>query len=342
MKILPSLLLATLLLSACSPADEQTIVTETPEPETTQTYPLYLTTMTHMEGGWMDDKDEDLFLRHVDQLYYGMDLAEEYDAILTIETEKPFARGNTIWGVSIMKEVLERGHGVGTHCDIGGIGQKKITLAQQILQMKENKELVDSLVGAENNHGCSGAAGTNDWAQAAVEAGFDYINGIVSMHLLAIPEENRPDDGLWTDAYIAENYHENVPTNLADRIYLMQLANTLDFEPDESGIVVSSGELGRVDGLAEGGDYNDCPKSNCPFTTEDVDVLVDTITEVNSYRDPSRVAKLTIYLPANNFEEENEEALRYLFSEMQKLQEADQLQWASQWEVVESYLESVQ
>ncbi len=340
MKALHSLLLTSLLLSACSPVNDQTIETETPEPEATESYPLYLTTMTHMEGGWMDDKDEDLFLRHVDQLHYGMDLAEEYDAILTIETEKPFARGNTTWGVAIMKEVLDRGHGVGTHCDIGGLGQKKLTLAQQILQMKENKALVDELVGAENNHGCSGAAGTNDWAQAAVEAGFDYINGIVSMHLLAIPEENRPDDGLWTDEYIDENYHESVPEDLADRIYLMQLANTLDFEPDDSGIVVSSGELGRVDALTEGSP-DDCPKGNCPFTTEDVDVLIATIAEVNTYRDPSRVAKLTIYMPASNFVEENEEALRYLFSEMQKLQEAGQIQWASQWEVVETYLDTL-
>lgn len=342
MKALHSLLLTSLLLTACSPSEYFFGSDVDNQTATTEAYPLYLTTMTHMEGGWLDDKDEDLFLRHVDQLHYGMDLAEEYDAILTIESEKPFAQANTTWGVAIMKEVLDRGHGVGTHCDIGGVGQKTITLAQQILQMKENKKLVDELVGAENNHGCSGAAGPNDWAQATVEAGFDYINGIVSMHLLAIPEENRPDNGLWTDNYIAKHYHENVPTDLADRIYLMQLADTLDFEPDESGIVVSSGELGRVDGLAEGGDYEACPQSNCPFTTEDVDVLVEIITEVNSYRDPSRVAKLTIYLPASNFAEENEEALRYLFSEMQKLQEAGQVQWASQWEVVETYLESVQ
>ena len=86
MKILPSLLVATSLLTACSPSeyffgsdvDEQTVPSKT--------YPLYLTTMTHMEGGWLDDKDEDLFLMHVDQLHYGMDLAEEYDAILTIAT----------------------------------------------------------------------------------------------------------------------------------------------------------------------------------------------------------------------------------------------------------------
>ncbi|MFA4815386.1 MAG: hypothetical protein WC924_03270 [Candidatus Gracilibacteria bacterium] len=345
MKTFLSLLTACLLLSACNPVNylfgndvnKQTIDTEPQPEETSETYPLYLTTMTHMEHGWSDDTNENVFLKHVDQLRYGMDLAEEYDAILTVESEEPFARANSVWDLNIMKEVLDRGHGVGTHCDIGGIGQKQLTLEEQISEMKVNKKLVDDLVGAENNHGCSGAGGYTDWAQAAAAAGFNYLDGIVSMHLLAIPEENRPDT-IWTDAYIAEHYHENMPENVMDRIYLMRLENTLDFEPDESGIVLSNGELGRVEGLAEGGSY-DCPGA-CPYTNEDVDTLVGIIKEVNSARDPSQVAKLNIYLPANNFVTENEEVLRYLFSEMQKLQNEGVIEWASQWQVVEAYLES--
>jgi hypothetical protein len=313
MKIINLALLNFLLLSTCTSPIE---VEE----------PLYFTTMTHMEGGWLDDKDEDLFLRHVDQLHYGMDLAEEYGAILTIESEKPFAKASNIWGVNIMKEVLDRGHGVGTHCDLGGPNNKKETVEQLTEEMKENKELVDELVGSENNHGCSGGGGYADWAQAAVNAGFDYINGIVGMHLLAVPQKNRP--------YIAkEAYHDNIPEDLTDRIYLMQLENTLDFKADESGIVVSNGELGRLDALAGDDEI---------LTKEDVKALVAIIEEAAAERDPTQVAKLCVYLPANIFEPENEESLIYFFSEMQKLEEAGTIQWATQWEVVESYLESVQ
>lgn len=337
---------ALFLFTACNKISEEVSEevesperTETDETETSTEYPLYLTTMTHMEGPWTDDQNEDLFLMHVEELRYGMDLAEEYGAILTIETEKPFAKANTIWGVDIMAEVLERGHGVGTHCDLGGVGQKEISLVLLIEQMKENKALVDDLVGAENNHGCSGAAGENDWAQAAVEAGFDYINGIVSMHLLAFPEENRPDEG-WTDEYIEEHFHDHTPENLKERIYFMKLENTLDWEPDETGIVVSNGELGRLDAMAEG-TPDDCPKGTCPFTNEDVDTFVSTVREVDAFRDKSQPAKLTVYFPASNFEPENEEVLRYFFSEAQKLQEEGLLQWSSQWDAVQGYLESL-
>lgn len=334
------LLFLFLFLTACSsPRDFP------PSELKTETHPLYLATMTHMEGGWKDDRDENLFLQHVEQLRYGMDLAEEYDAILTVESEKPFARANTIWDVEIMKEVLDRGHGVGTHCDIGGVGQREIDLEQMIFQLKENKKLVDDLVGAENNHGCSGAAGKNDWAIAMFEAGFDYINGMVGMHLLALPEAERPGTE-WTDEFLSgDGYHNNFPAEVVDRIYLMQFEDTTDYQADETGIVVSNGELGRVDRLAEGGDEaseSECPRGNCPFTTDDVDVLVEIIQTVDAERDPSQIAKLAIYMPASNFVPENEDALRYLFSEMQKLQEAGTIEWASQWEIVQAYLNSLQ
>lgn len=335
------------LLSSCSDeqgkseADGQTKNgnTKTTKQTATQEYPLYLTTMTHMESNFKDDTDEVLFLLHVKQLRYAMDLAEEYEAILTIESEKSFARANETWGLNIMQEILDRGHGVGTHCDIGwGKTTKSITAEEYSLEFTENKALVDALVGSENNHGCSGGGSSNDWVTAASLAGFDYINGIVGMHVYAIDQKNRPNPE-WDDRFIEkEAYHNNVPEDLEDRIYLMQLKDLEDFEGDEEGIVISNGELGRLDALAEGGE--DCPKSGCSFTTEDTDAFVELIKEVDGYRDASRVAKLALYFPVNTFDEKNEEALRYFFSEAQKLQEGGLLEWASQWEVVETYLEA--
>lgn len=336
-----------LLLTSCTALNDtasNTKLNSLDKPnETTQEYPLFLTTMTHMEGPWKDDKNEGAFLKHVEQLHYGMDLAEEYDAILTVETEKPFARANTVWDLNIMKEVLDRGHGVGTHCDLGGKKEKNISIEELSRQMKENKELVDALVGAENNHGCSGAGSYADWAQAGLDAGFDYINGIVGMHLFAVPQEKRPDPS-WDDEYLTEvAYHYNFPEDVMERIYLMQITDTQDFEADGEGIVVSNGELGRVDGMVEEGheaSEEDCPDGNCPFTTKDVDILVETILDVSDQRDRSQVAKLNVYFPALNFVPENEPVLRYFFSEMQKLEDEGHIQWSTQWNVVKTYLES--
>lgn len=337
-KIFVTLLASLLLLNSCS-SKTLTLVEEPP-----LSYPLYLTTMTHMEGNFDDAESEIVFDKHVDMLRYAMDLAEEYEAILTIETEKPFAEANAIWGLNIMEEILERGHGVGTHCDVGGPTGDKKSPEEFAKEIRENKELVDVLVGAENNHGCSGAGGFSDWAQAMTIAGFDYINGIVGMHLLAVPEAERPMP--WDDKVILNSgaFHYSFPEEVIDRIYLFQLEDTTDWQADETGIVVSSGELGRLDGLAEGGFENSstCPANrNCPLTMEDVDAFVEIVEAVANERDASKVAKLTLYFPVSNFMPENEEVLRAFFETAQELQAEGKIEWASQWEVVETYLTSL-
>jgi hypothetical protein len=304
--------------------------------------PLYLTTMTHMEGAWEDDRNESLFLRHVEQLRYGMDLAEEYGAILTIESEKPFARGNTLWGVNIMAEVRDRGFGVGTHCDIG-FNEPEMSVAQFARMFVENKTLVDNLIGAENNLGCSGGGSVNDWAQAASMAGFKYLDGIVSMHYLSMLMENRP--GLeWTDEFIRDgHYHLNSPVNLYQRIYPFEVASAQDFLPDENPvIVISSGELGLLSAMAEKGrEYEGGPilhDDEYTFDNADIDALVQKILEVDRNRDRTRIAKLCVYLPASAYMPENEELLRYFFSQMQALAQQGVINWATQKQVYEAYV----
>jgi hypothetical protein len=69
-----------------------------------------------------------------------MDLAAEYGARLTIESEKPFARANVKWNLNIMAEVRDRGFGVGTHCDIG-FNDPPLTVEQFAAEFQENKSL---------------------------------------------------------------------------------------------------------------------------------------------------------------------------------------------------------
>ena len=306
-----------------------------PEEELVVEYPLYMTTMTHMEIGHNDDEREDSFWNHVDQLRYGMDMADEYDAILTIESEQPFARANTIWDHNMMKEIMDRGHGVGTHCDLGPkYTDNELNAIEFSKAFAINKALVDDLIGEENNHGCSGGNGINDWVTAAEIAGFKYIDGIVARSLLPIPQENRPDP-TWTDEYILEIFHSPAPENLEDRIYLMKLKDLKDFEHDEDGkLVVSSGDMGTLASQTDGGGFDD----EAELTRGDVDAFLEQVLEMESIRDKTRVAKLNVYFPVTIFDAENEDALRYFFEETQKLQNEGVLQWASQWDVVQVYL----
>jgi len=299
--------------------------------------PMLFASMTHMEGGHKDDENQNLFLLHLEQLRYGMDLAEEYGAKLTIESEKPFALACQKWGFNVLQEVLDRGHGVGTHGDVG-YGGPTLNPRQLVRAFEERKALVDALVGAEHNRGISGGGGVTDWVLAAHEAGFKYVDGIVGMHYLSMPLENRPDAS-WTDEYIrAESFHDCAPVEFAQRIYPVMLADATDFEPDEDGVVLcSTGGIGCLDGMVEAMTTG-CQGGKCPFTKEDVDLVVEKILEADRIRDPSRVAKVQVYMMAPLFVPQNEEVLRYFFGELQALQDQGIIAWATQGEVYDTYV----
>ena len=306
--------------------------------------PLFITTMTHMEGNWTDDKNEALFLRHVNQLRFGMDLAGEYGALITIESEKPFARGNTLWGVNIMGEVSERGFGVGTHCDIG-YNDPPMSVEQYAALFVENKSLVDALVGAENNLGCSGGGSVNDWALAASLAGFKYVDGIVAMHYLSMPLENRPGPE-WTDEFIRNgHFHLNAPLDLYDRLYPYEVADAQDFVADDDPVIlISSGELGLISASAERGReyYNGgevLHDEEYVFDNADVDAIVATLLEVDATRDRTKIAKLTVYIPSSYYDAGYEDVLRYFFEQMKLLADQGIVTWATQRQVYDAYME---
>lgn len=297
-----------------------------------QAAPLLLTTMTHMEGSFDDDQNYNVFRIHVEQLRYGMKLFETYGAKMTIESEKPFARANVIWETNVLAEAIERGHGVGTHCDIG-FHEPLMPIPQFAALLQQNKALVDALVGAENNRGCSGAGGVNDWALAADMAGFEYINGVVGMHYLSMPLENRPEG--WTDQYIRQvAFHENAPVDLAQRIHPFRVVDAVDFTPDEDGVLlVSAGDLGRLDFMEEGG--NCAPE--CLFTLADVDALVEQILAAATLHDAAEVGKVSVHLPVNLFTPQNETQLRYFLMKMRHLETEGFVTWATQGEVLDVF-----
>jgi hypothetical protein len=306
--------------------------------------PLYITTMTHMEGNFTDDLNQSVFTMHVQQLTYGMNMADEYGALLTIESEKPFAIANDRWGRNFMQEIVERGHGAGTHCDIG-YNEPHMSVADFEAMFTENKSLVDTLIGAGNNLGCSGGGSVNDWALAASQAGFKYLDGIVAMHYLSMPIENRPSL-VWTDDFIRNgHFHLNAPVNLFDRIYPFEVADAQDFQPDPNPVIlVSSGELGLISAVAERGrEYEDggpiLHDDEYAFDESDVDAIVQTILVVDASRDRSRIAKLSVYIPCNYFDPQNELVLRYFFEQMQTLASQGVITWATQKQVYEAYMD---
>jgi hypothetical protein len=295
--------------------------------------PIYFTTMTHMEASFRDDRDRRQFQDHVRQLRFAMDLYEAYGAKMTVESERPFSRACLGWGLNMLQEVLERGHGVGTHCDVGFREELMPTPSFATL-LQERKDLVDQLVGRENNRHFSGGGGRNDWALAGNMAGFEFIDGIVSMHYLSMPYANRPPE--YTDEYILEEggHHDSAPAALEDRLHLYGVADAQDFQADTRPvIVISNGELGALSKLAEArrGQPGEA------LDAKDVQALQEIIEEAEGLKQPGQIAKLCVYLPVSIFTRTNERTLRLFFRTLQSLHDAGRIRWATQGEVFDAY-----
>lgn len=299
--------------------------------------PIYFATMTHMEGNSVDDEERVAFERHVDLLRHALSLADEYDAKITVESEQPFARANKIWGTNILQEFIDAGQGVGTHCDINP--REDYETQQLIFELRKRKKLVDDLVGAANNRGCSGAGSSGDWASAMIAAGFKYVDGVVGFHYLSMPLSARPSG--WNDEYInTTSYHDAAPEDETLRYHPFLVSNADDFVPDEDGrLLVSAGSVGTLQQLAEsaseGADYASCAP-RCALEMDDVDALVAEIRQIAALHNGSQIGKIDVHIQAEDWDSENDEVLRYFFEEINQLAEEGVVVWATQGEVYDA------
>lgn len=295
--------------------------------------PVLFATMTHLEGGWTQALEaRPFFDRQADLLRRAYDLAQAYDAIITIESEIPMAEAMIKWDDNLLQEALDRGQGVGTHCDIDP--RKDFTLSQMIQEFAQRKAAVDALVDPDENLGCAGGGGPSDWFAGAVGAGFKYLDGIVGFHYLALPLSERPDG--WTDSAIAQEYYHYAAPADDSRFYPFFISH-VGFEEETVGdLVISAGDIGAIQSIAEldgeEGWEGDC-EGPCEFTQEDVDVLVDRIKSVVATRDTTRLMKLQVYIATKYYADPD---MEYFFQEMHRLQEEGIITWASQKQVYEA------
>lgn len=303
-----------------------------------KTYPLTLTTMTHMEGDFDDDTIKPLFNKHIAEMRWAMDLFDEYGAKLTFESEQSFAKANTIWGINILKEVVESGHGVGTHADFGASPTERLTQDELNARFKENKTLVDNLVGADNNYGVSGGTGPGDWVLGASSAGFHYIDAVTGFGYLSMPESARPSG--WTNSYILSTaYHDSIPPSLSDRLYTLPLKDAKDLVADASPVLVMmNGEIGELASLDEG--RSSCSPS-CTFDQADVDAYVATMKSIMEMRDASKFTRMNIHIPLTLLKQSNETLLRSLLSTIKPYIDNGTAVWATQIGAYKAYEESI-
>ncbi|MBI5480825.1 MAG: hypothetical protein HY906_18345 [Deltaproteobacteria bacterium] len=309
-----------------------------------QPTPIHFGVMVHLEGN-LQLTSQQMFTGFDQSVREVVDLFSANGAKLTIESEKPYAEAAAQWaaGDNALLYSLSQGLGVGTHCDIGGPGGAATTA-----EFAENKSKVDALVGAENNLGCSGGWGQSDWANAAADGGFKYLDGVVMMAYLGVPQQNRPIDpdtgSPYTDAKIQQTvYHDPAPSDLMDRIYPRLLADTNDLEGDAAGrLLLLTGEIGEVASLFEG--RSNC-FPNCVLTQDDFDVIVDTVEQAWAAKDHSRFAMMYLHFPmgtlradAGGTAEQKKQLVTGWLEQMATLQAEGKIAWVTQKEAYEGFV----
>ena len=310
------------------------------------TKPINFAVMLHLEGGGFTIADEKQFNAMNSELKQVIDLFSKYDAKITIESESPYTEAVSKWGNNQLTYALEKGMGVGTHNDVMRVNSQE----ELVNSYKSVKAKVDAIVGAENNIGCSGGwVAGYDWAVAAHKAGFSYLDGAVMVAALSVPEKNRPinpDTGKpFTDTEIGfnipNNYmHDPLPPDLKDRMYPRRLKDTNDLVGDDSGVLLTTGELEELSAMSEG--RKNC-FPGCRLTKDDTDTLFKNIDYADSIKDNAKVSLLyfhfglgTIGFPAK---EDNLKIVEDWLSKMQEYQNEGKIKWMTMKEVYEEYNE---
>ena len=104
--------------------------------------PIYLGIMVHLEG-WRDELvNEEMFNHHARLIREYASLFETYGAKLTWES-KETTEASIQWGDNVLKEMEERGHGIGVHADLGGQLDYKCGMFERELRIR--KETLESL-----------------------------------------------------------------------------------------------------------------------------------------------------------------------------------------------------
>ena len=195
--------------------------------------------MVHLEG-WEDEQNQGRFEEHVRLMREYASLFETYGAKLTWES-KEVTEGALKWGVNVLLEMQQRGHGVGVHADIGG--KKNYDCSRFSADLLAEKEQLESL-GVTVRH-VSGIVSHCDWVMAASEAGYLFSSGNVAYGVMSMPVESRPEE--YRNCQTPSACHDVFPAELETRLHPWRMNSGADWiTHDPNGKLVelpSSGSL---------------------------------------------------------------------------------------------------
>jgi hypothetical protein len=284
--------------------------------------------MVHLEG-WNDGENQESFIRHAELVRRYATLFETYGAKLTLES-KEFTDGCIHWGDNVLKEMEDRGHGIGVHADIGGDKDMNCDNFTPLLQGR--KQTLESL-GVRVRH-ASGIVSTCDWVSAAADAGFAFTTGTVAYALMSMPAESWPEG--FTKCPYPSQCHQPYPFDLEGQMHPWRMSSGSDWiYPSANGRLVILPSGGGLTCAAEEagltGSY-----TKCEFTAQDIDAVVATIEQALTLVDASKVN--TYYLSWSLGSELDESLLENFLQRVKPFVDDGRVQWKTLPEMYDLYI----
>jgi hypothetical protein len=289
---------------------------------------LYYGIMVHLEG-WDDARNRGSFEKHAELVRRYAALFETYGARLTLES-KEFTDGCIAWGDNVLKEMEDRGHGIGVHADIGG--GKDMDCAGFAPQLSERKQTLESL-GVRVRH-VSGIVSACDWVAAAADAGFQFTTGTVAYALLSLREDLRPEG--FADCASPAACHQAYPFDLAGRMHPWRMHSGEDWilhDPGGRLVILPSGG-GLVCAAEESASQGSYTK--CEFNAADADALSAELEKVLALVEPGKFNMY--YLSWSIGKELDDSLLEDFLSRMQSYVNTGRVQWKTLPEMYDLYV----
>ena len=253
------------------------------QPNTTtpagQLDPVLFGISVHVEGWDGEVQHRHKFEAHRDAM---IRFAEEVSAgggVLTFELSDSFIEAVAVWDDSVLDRLVELGHHLALHADVGGRDRPGYDLLASVLgQMRERL----SRLGVETTH-VSGVCSRGPWVEAALAAGFTSTGGAVAYCATSMDADLLGDNAGWIKACRNPTAcHGPPPVEVARRFHPFHAESSADWMVSDAvdGLLIVVSEsghpipcLGPGEIPGTGGCHADM--SDLEVVAEAIDVYVD-------------------------------------------------------------------
>ena len=246
---------------------------DTPTPAG-QLDPVLFGISIHVEGWDGEVRHRHKFEAHRDAM---IRFAEEVSAgggVLTFELSNSFIEAVAVWDDSVLARLVELGHHLALHADVGGRGRPGYDLLASALgQMRERL----SHLGVETTH-VSGVCSRGPWVEAALAAGFTSTGGAVAYCATSMDADLLGDNAGWIEACRTPTAcHGPPPVEVGRRFHPFHAESSADWMVSDAvdGLLIVVSESGHP--LPCLGPGETAGTGACHADMSDLEVVVDAI-----------------------------------------------------------------